>query len=254
MTPAPWPPPAPGAAFASDAGAFSRTTPVSYAYADIAFSAVFVGLLLAFAPSWWALLPGAITGVAAVLVDFVWFYRAGRREVLLDGRPASPAFVGGWLVFYFDFLIAFDLGCYVGWVILLGLDTAGGLILTAGFWLWFCVLTPVAGRALWDMGLGTAVVTTVRRVGRRGSLTRLAVAVAASLILCVTALDGDARAALLLFAVGVLTAGAMETPLYMLGIRPGPDAWRAWLLNSLCEWNSAVPILYGVLLAVGAIR
>ncbi|MCA9539727.1 MAG: hypothetical protein KC620_12610, partial [Myxococcales bacterium] len=235
----------------SDTGDFSRTTPLSYAYADLAFSFAFIALLLAFAPSRWALLPGAVTGVAAVLVDAVWFYRAGRREVIVDGQRAGPAFIAWWLVGYFDFLIAFNLGCYVGWVLLVGLLTPAGLAVTAGFWLWFCVATPTAARLLWDAGCGRAIVTTVRRVGRRGTWMRLVVALAASAVLCVTLLRGDVGAAAELFAVGVLTAGAMETPLYMLGIRPGADAWKAWALNSLCEWNYAVPVLYALLHAVG---
>ena len=158
--------------FASDAGNFSRSAHVSYAYADITLAVVWNAGLLVLAPSPLVFLPAAVTGVAAVLVDYVWFYRNGRREVLLDGRPAPARFVSWWLVFWFDFLIAWNLGSLVGYLLIGGLTSQGGIAAAAIFWAWFCILTPGLSRALNDMGIGIRTVTTTRRVGTRLSYMR----------------------------------------------------------------------------------
>lgn len=243
----------PPVVFPSDIASFSRVTQTSYAWADLLLSVVWVLVLIMWAPSAFVFLPGLSAGVIAIAVDYVWFYRTGRREVRVNDRPASSRFLLWWLVLYFDFLIAFDIGCYVGWVLLVGPGSLEGLAVTAGVWLWFCAATPVASRLLLDLGRGRDVVSTVRRTGPRGTWLRLALAVGANATVCITLLDGDPMRAAGLFGVGMLAAGAMETPLYALGIRPGRDAWKAWILNTICEWNYGVPVSYALLVAVGAL-
>jgi hypothetical protein len=230
--------------FASDAAHFSRVTALSYAYADIALAGVWNAGLLVLAPTFAVFIPAAVTGTAAVLVDYVWFYRAGRREVLVDGVVAGPRFVAWWLVGWFDFLIAWNIGSLVGVVLLTGLSGPAGQLAAGAFVLWFWILTPALSRAIGDLGIGAAVVTTTRRVGSSLSLVRILWVAALYLGLFLTVLDRDAGRTAELFAIGLIAAGAMEVPLYVLGIRPGRRAWQALVLNTLVEWNYAVPVFF----------
>jgi hypothetical protein len=217
----------------------------------VALSAVWVTGVIRYAPAPTVFLPGAITGIAAVLVDYVWFYRAGRREVLLRGRPAPPRFIALWLVFWFDFLIAFNMGTYLGVMLHAGPTSETGMLATAAYCLWFWILTPTCARLLADMGVGRAVVVTTRRVGSGLSWGRLGASVLLHAIVYFALLSPAWEKSLQLFAIGMLTAGGMELPLYVLGIRPGRDAWKTFLLNTLVEWNYAAPLLYALLHAMG---
>ncbi|MBI1384769.1 MAG: hypothetical protein GC150_07660 [Rhizobiales bacterium] len=237
--------------FESDAGHFSRSTPLSYAYADIALALVWNIGLLFYAPSWLVFLPALVTGTAAVLVDYVWFYRSGRREVLRDGRPADGLFIAWWLVFWFEFLIAWNIGTFVGLALTAGLTTTVGLAWTLAFCAWFWVVTPGLSRALGDFGVGNELVLTTRRVGSRLSFARITWVAVLYTGLLATILDWDLAKAAELFAIGMLAAGAMEIPLYVLNIRPGPHAWKALVVNTLVEWNYAVPIFFVVFALIG---
>ena len=241
-------------AFDSDASNFSRSTRLSYAYADLFPSVIWLAGLIWFAPTIAVFLPATITGIAAVLVDYVWFYRSGRREVLVDGAPAGTLFVGVWLAGWFDFLIAFNIGSYVGLMLHFGLSTRAGAVGTAVFLGWFWIFTPLLARVLSDAGFGRALITTTRRVGRKLSWGRVCVVSALYAMLYFIQLSPDWIHAVELFAVGMIAAAGMEVPLYVLGIRPGRDAWQALVLNTLVEWNYAVPILYMLLRSVGAIQ
>lgn len=242
----------PNAGFRSDAGAFSRTTTLAYAYADVATSLVWIAIVAVYA-SPYAFVPGLVTGLAAAILDAGLWLRNGRRTLRLDGQPVSRAFVIWWLAGYFDFLIAFCLGTFAGWLLIEGLFTPTGLTVCAGFWLWYGVLLPSLARLLADWGVGRQRVTAVRRVGGRGPFARLWVALALHGALWATLFEFDLGRSAALFATGIAVAGAMETPLYMLGIREGDQAWKAWLINSLAEWNTAMPPLYVALWALGAV-
>ncbi len=234
-------------------GAFSRTIPVSYAWADLVLCLPFLVGVALWAPTPWVWLPGGIIGVAAILIDYVWMYRAGRREILVDGEVPSQAFLNWWLIGWFEFLISFNMGVYLGAVLVAGLTTPEGIALTIAFELWFWVLAPVGSRLLHDMGIGRQVVWTTRKVGKGLSWGRMGMSLVGHALVLVFLLDGDLVRSGELFAVGVLVASGMEVPLYMLGIRPGKEAWKAFLMNSLFEWNYAVPIMFAALTALGAI-
>jgi hypothetical protein len=240
--------------FLANATSFSRTTTLSYAYADVIPSLLWLAALLIYAPVLTVFLPGLITGVAAVLVDYTWMYRNGRREVKADGVVIGPMFIALWLIGWFEFLIAFNIGTYVGLMLHVGLRTQAGAIGTAAFLLWFWVLTPTLARLIADLGYGRALVTTTRRLGSNFSWGRLGMVFALHGVLYFRLLAPDLGHACELFALGMLAAGGMEVPLFMLGIRPGRDAWKALVLNTLVEWNYAVPIMYLLLHALGRLR
>ncbi len=205
------------------------------------------------APTPWVWFPGVVTGIAAILIDYVWMYRAGKREILVDGEPPTQRFLNWWLIGWFEFLIAFNMGVYLGAVLVAGLTTPAGIVLTIAFELWFWVLAPVGSRLLHDMGIGRQMVWTVRHVGEGLSWGRAAMSLVGHGLVLVFLLDGDLVRSAQLFAIGVLCASGMEVPLYMLGIRPGEDAWKSFLMNSLFEWNYAVPIMFSVFVAAGVL-
>ncbi len=202
-------------------------------------------------PTWWVFLPGVVTGIAAILIDYVWMYRVGKREILVDGEPPTRSFLNWWLIGWFEFLISFNMGVYLGAILVAGLTTTAGITLTIAYELWFWVLAPVGSRLLHDFGIGRQLVWTVRKVGEGLSLGRIAFSVVGHGLVLIFLLSGDWTRTVELFAIGVLTAAGMEVPLYMLGIRPGENAWKAFLLNSLFEWNYAVPIMFAVFTAIG---
>lgn len=237
--------------FDSDSGHFSRSTPLSYTYADFVFAAIWNTILLFTAPSVLVFLPAAVTGIAAVLVDYVWFYRNGHREVILDDKAAEPNFVAWWLVFWFDFLIAWNIGSFVGLALLFGLTTLPGLAAAFAFCAWFWVATPALSRALLDNQIGTQVILTTRRVGQSLSYARFAWVSVLYAALLASVLNWNFAKATELFAIGMIAAGAMELPLYLLRIRTGRDAWKALVVNTLVEWNYAVPIFYLVFYLLG---
>lgn len=243
----------PSTAFQSDAGAYSRTTTLSYAYADVATSLVWL-TVVALNASPYVFIPGLITGVAAVILDAGVWLRNGRRTLALEGQPVSRAFIVWWLAAYFDFLIAFCLGTLAGWLLIEGVFTTAGLAICAGFWLWYAMLLPTLARLLADWGIGRQRVTAIRLATARGPLTRLWVALALHAALWATLLDFDLTRSAALFVTGMAVAGAMETPLYMLHIREGEHAWKAWMINTLAEWNVATPPLYALLWLLGAVE
>lgn len=240
-----------GRPYESDSGRFARSTRLSYAYADIALSAAWIVALAVHAPARTVFLPGLITGLGAVVVDFAWMYRVGKRRIELNGETPSSFFVGWWLVGWFEFLIAFNMGTYVGYVLHVGLTSDAGLTLTALYLGWFWLLAPLGDRLLRALGIGRAVVVTTREWGSKLSWGRLGAVVVLYAVAWVLALAPDVRALLELLALGMITALGMELPLFVLGIRPGRKAWQALVLNTLVEWNYAVPILYLLLRALG---
>ncbi|MDD9933253.1 MAG: hypothetical protein OXT09_06605 [Myxococcales bacterium] len=243
--------PEPAEGFQSDSSNFSRATELNYAYADIAFSVPWILGLVVHGPGLTLFIPALITGVAAVLVDYVWFYRNGRREVLLDGERAGGGLIAWWLVFWFEFLIAFNMGAYLGLVLHVGLSSTLGIQATVAYLLFFWILTPIGGRLLGDLGIGRSLVVTTRRVGGGLSWGRLGATFALHAAVYFAVLSPDLGKSAELFAIGMLTAGGMELPLYMLRIRPGDDAWKAFVLNTLVEWNYAAPLMYLLLHTMG---
>ena len=241
------------APFTSTTGAFSRTTPVSYAWADLALSVPWLVGVALWAPHWSVFLPALIIGIAAVLIDYVWMYRVGKREILVDGEPPSQAFLNWWLIGWFEFLISFNMGVYLGAVLHAGLFTHEGFVLTVVFECWFWVLAPLGSRLLKDLGVGRRQVWTTRKVGEGLSWGRLGFSIVAHAVVLFTLLDGDLARSGELIALGALTAAAMEVPLYVLGIREGPDAWKVLVMNTLVEWNYAAPIMYALLVGLGAL-
>ena len=239
------------ASYESDSGSFSRATRLSYAYADTALSIAWIGAVVAYAPAWTVFLPGLITGLGAVVVDYVWMYRTGRRRLELEGVQPGPIFVAWWLVGWFEFLIAFNMGTYVGYVLHVGLTSEAGLTITAFYLGWFWLLAPLGGWLLGVLGIGRRLVVTTRAWGSTLSWGRLGAVLVLYAVAWFTALAPDARALLELFALGMTTALGMELPLFVLGIRPGRKAWQALVLNTLVEWNYAVPILYLLLRSLG---
>ncbi len=239
--------------FTSSTGAFSRTTPVSYAWADLALTVPWLVGVALWAPSWTVFLPGIIIGIAAILIDYVWMYRVGKRELLVDGQPPSRSFLNWWLIGWFEFLISFNMGVYLGAVLHAGLFTHEGFVLTVAFECWFWVLAPLGSRLLSDMGIGRQLVWTTRKVGEGLSWGRLGFSIVAHAIVLVTLLGGDLARSGELIAIGALTAAGMEFPLYILGIREGAEAWKTLLMNTLVEWNYASPIMYALLVAIGAL-
>ena len=145
----------------------------------------------------------------------------------------------------------------VGFIVLIVLGTVIGLIPTLAFrdiidtaienkdrsrlnWLGLLVVIS-ASRSPWRSTSRSQAAT--RRWGAGMSWGRVLVTLVFHAVAYLLVLAPDWGRSIELFAIGMVTAAGMEVPLFILKIRPGAEAWKATVLNTLVEWNYAAPIL-----------
>lgn len=225
----------------------------SFLALDLVGSAIFHALLLTHVPSLKPIKVGLTIGVVGVLADGGYWYGIKKtRKVELetpDGGWAEvprydPRYIGLWLMFWVDLVIGTNIGTYIGLMFEQNLDFASAW--TVGFLVWFYAVGLLA-RLLRRPGDVRIRATRLMSTGTRLTSLILPSIVYAILYMLEMLTLGQIGA---MFLIGCLASFAMELPLYTLGWRHPKGHWAAPVANTLCEWNSVVPLLYLLFRAV----
>jgi hypothetical protein len=214
---------------------------------DLLFSILWYTLVMNAWPDGRAILVGLTIGIVGVIADGGYWYAIKRtRRVELgfgDGpwfevKRWDPAYIGFWLLFWLDFVIGTNIGTFIGVIFERGFDVVN--VWTVGFLSWF-LLVALLARKLRRPGDLRIRATRLMTTGTR--LTFLIVpAIVYVVLLALQMLTlADVGSMILL---GLIAAFAMELPLYVLGWRHPSGHLAAPVANTICEWNSVVPLLY----------
>jgi hypothetical protein len=205
----------------------ARTLNLLYIYFDIAWLALFCGVLLYFKRRL-ALLVGLLAGIVYFLVDYGIFYRLLGTRVVQGANP-----------FWFLLWLSFSYGITnFAWIWLL-LDRDGhvvewsALIVTA--WLAIALLSQ-------NFGSGFASITIQRGTGTYHGVMAL-ILFAGYLYIIIQNMRGKEKINILwLMAIGIGVQFSWETVLLVTGIRPA--GFGALVVNSLIETNLGMPFIY----------
>jgi hypothetical protein len=211
----------------------ARTLNTLYIFLDIAWLALFCGLLLVFKRRL-ALLVGLLAGLLYFLVDYGIFYR------LLGTRSVQGADT-----FWFLLWLSFSYGITnFAWIwLLLERDRQSvewsALIVSA--WLALALLSQ-------NFGAGFPVITIQRGTGAYHGVMAL-ILFAGYLYIIIQNLRGKEKINILwLMAIGIGVQFSWEAVLLVTGIRPA--GLGALLVNSLIETNLGLPYIYFIQRAV----
>jgi hypothetical protein len=205
----------------------ARTLNTLYIYLDVAWLALFCGLLVFFKRRL-ALLVGLLAGVLYLLVDYGIFYRLLGTRIVHGADP-----------FWFLLWLSFSYGITnFAWIWLL-LDRDGhavewsALIVTA--WLAIALLSQ-------NFGAAFHVITIQRGTEAYHGLMAV-ILFAGYLYIIVQNLRGKEKINIIwLMAIGIGVQASWEAVLLLTGIRPAGIG--ALLVNSLIETNLGLPFIF----------
>lgn len=247
--------PSPPASDSSQAGFahVGRYSSWSFLALDVLGALLWYGALLKYGTHGRAIKIGGTMGLVGVLADAGYWYgiRKTRKVEIRTGEDRwtevarwDPAYIGVWLMLWVDLAIGTNIGTWIGLMFEHELDVFNPW--TAGFLLWFLLVAAIAKLLRLP---GDVRIRATRLMSTRMRLTSLILPATVYVILWY--LDrvtwGQIGGMIL---IGLLASFAMEFPLYTLGWRHPPGHWAAPVANTICEWNSVVPLLYVLYLSL----